>query len=148
MRKYVFSALMLILIAGCSQQKIMRTAIQTDQAPAAIGPFSQGVLVGPTLYISGQLGIDPATGKMVEGVEAQVHRSMDNLSAILQKAGFTFDDVVVTQVFLADMENFGLFNKIYAAYFKNNLPVRALVQPARIPKDGLVEIMMTAVKAN
>ncbi len=146
MGKYSFFVLLLFVMAGCSGQKFTRTAIQTDQAPAAIGPYSQAVLAGHTLYISGQLGIDPATGKMVEGIEAQTHRSLKNLDAILQKAGFTFDDVVQTQVFLADMENFSLFNQIYAAYFKKNLPARALVQPARIPRDGLVEIMMTAVK--
>jgi 2-iminobutanoate/2-iminopropanoate deaminase len=138
------------LMAGCTTAaKITRSAIQTSKAPAAIGPYSQAVLVDRTLYLAGQLGIDPVSGKIVEGgVEAQTMRAMLNLQAILNEAGFTFDDVVVTQAFLADMNDFAAFNKIYASFFTARLPARAVVQPSRLPRDGAVEIMMTAVKTN
>ncbi len=136
------------LMTGCGTgEKLTRTTIQTPNAPAAIGPYSQAVLVGRTLYLAGQLGIDPATGKMVEGgVEAQTTRAMLNLQAVLNEAGFTFDEVVVTQAFLADMNDFAAFNAIYAKFFTSQLPARAVVQPGRLPRDGAVEIMMTAVK--
>ena len=149
MRKSALLIALAAFVAGCGGAKLVRTTIQTDQAPAAIGPYSQAVQVGQTLYLAGQLGIDPATGKLEEGgVEAQTARAMQNLQAVLRQAGFTFDDVVVTQAFLADMNDFAAFNKIYAGYFKNQLPARAVVQPARLPRDGAVEIMMTAIKTN
>jgi len=149
MKKTLYLFLLLSIMAGCSNQKITRITIQTDKAPAAIGPYSQAVAVGNTLYLAGQLGMDPATGKLVAGgVEAQTTRAMENIKAVLDKAGFSFDDIVVAQIFLADMNDFAVFNKIYATYFKNNLPARAVVQPARLPRDGAVEIMMTAVKTN
>lgn len=148
MKKWSFAIITLALLQGCSQQALVRKTIQTDQAPAAIGPYSQAVQVGPTLYLAGQLGMDPATGKLVDGgIQAQTTRAMENLRAVLTAGGFTFDDVVATQAFLADMNDFAAFNKIYATYFKNNLPARAVVQPARLPRDGMVEIMMTAVKS-
>jgi 2-iminobutanoate/2-iminopropanoate deaminase len=148
MKKWLIAIISLALVLGCSQQALVRKTIQTDRAPAAIGPYSQAVQVGPTLYLAGQLGMDPGTGKLVEGgIQAQTTRAMENLAAVLTAAGFTFDDVVATQAFLADMNDFAAFNKIYATYFKNNLPARAVVQPARLPRDGMVEIMMTAVKS-
>ncbi len=148
MKKWLIAISALAILLGCSRQALVRRTIQTDKAPAAIGPYSQAVQVGPTLYLAGQLGMDPATGKLVDGgIQAQTTRAMENLAAVLAAADFTFDDVVATQAFLADMNDFAAFNKVYATYFKNNLPARAVVQPARLPRDGMVEIMMTAVKS-
>jgi 2-iminobutanoate/2-iminopropanoate deaminase len=121
--------------------------IETDGAPAAIGPYSQAILAGSTLYLAGQIGLDPDTGEMVEGgIEAETRRVMENLGAVLAAAGFGFEDVVQSQVFLADLEEFAAMNAIYGEYFRESPPARATVQAARIPRDARVEIMMTAVR--
>lgn len=125
-----------------------REVIRTDGAPAAIGPYSQAVRVGDTLYLAGQIGIDPATGAMVEGgVEAEARQALDNLGAVLEAAGFSFADVVQTQVFLADLEDYGVMNAIYAERFDGTFPARAAVQVARLPRDARIEILMVAVRA-
>ena len=135
------------LLAGCQQPLLDRETISTDKAPAAIGPYSQATRVGNRLYLSGQIGIDPATGRIVEGgIEEQTHRAMKNLGAVLESAGFSFDDVVQTQVFLADLNDYTAMNSVYKAYFDETFPARAAVQVARIPRDALVEITMVAVR--
>ena len=118
--------------------------IQTDQAPAAIGPYSQAVRAGDFLYCSGQLGLEPATGNLAEGVEAQTRQSLANLEAILASEGLGFGDVVKTTIFLADMADFGLVNGIYAGCFKGDCPARSTVQVAGLPKGGRVEIEAVA----
>lgn len=135
-----------ILICGCGSQPVDREIIQTDRAPAAIGPYSQAVRVGNTLYVAGQIGIDPSTGNLVEGIEQQTHQVLKNIQAILEAAGFSINDVVQSQVFLADLSHYPAMNEIYASYFKEKPPARAAVQVARLPRDALVEIMVTAVK--
>ena len=125
-----------------------RRVIETDGAPAAIGPYSQAILVGNTLYLAGQLGMDPGTGELVEGgIEAETRQVMENLGAVLVAAGFDFQDVVQSQVFLADLDEFAAMNAIYGEYFREAPPARATIQAARIPRDARVEIMMTAVRA-
>jgi 2-iminobutanoate/2-iminopropanoate deaminase len=124
-----------------------REIIATSVAPAAIGPYSQAVRVGGTLYLSGQIGIDPATGEMVAGgVVPETRQVLVNARAVLAAAGYAPSDVVQAIVFLADMDDYGLVNEIYAEFFPEEAPARAAVQVARLPKDARVEIMMTAVK--
>ena len=123
-----------------------KRVISTDKAPKAIGPYSQAIQVNNTLYLAGQIALDPLTGKMVEDkIDIQTHRVMSNLESVLSEAGFSFDDVVQTQVFLSDLNYYKPMNEIYAEYFSNKPPARAVVQ-AVLPRDALVEIMMVAQK--
>jgi len=120
--------------------------ISTPKAPAAIGPYSQAVRVGAALYTSGQLGLDPATGSLPEGVEAQTRQSLSNIGAILDAAGYAVTDVVKTTVFIRSMDDFACVNAVYSAFFGDHKPARSCVEVARLPKDGLVEIEVVAVK--
>ncbi len=122
-----------------------RTSISTKKAPAAIGPYVQAVRAGNMLYTSGQLGIDPTTGELGQGVEGQTRLSMQNLGAILKKAGADYGNIVKTTIFLQDMGDFALVNEIYASYFQGEAPARSTVQVAGLPKGGLVEIEAVAV---
>ncbi len=125
-----------------------RKVILTDTAPAAIGPYSQALLAGNTLYLSGQLGIDPATGKLVEGGTAvQAQQALENVMAILMKANMSMRDVVQVQVFLADIADFKAVNEVYKTYFKEPYPARAAIQAGALPAGGLVEILVTAQKS-
>lgn len=123
-----------------------KTAIVTDKAPAAIGPYSAATQVGNTVYVSGQLPADPATGAFPEGIAAQTRQSLMNLKAILEAAGMTMNDVVKTTVLLSDIANFGEMNKVYAEFFEAPFPARAAFQVAALPKAALVEIEATAAK--
>ena len=114
--------------------------IATTDAPGAVGPYVQAVKVNGMVYCSGQLGIDPAFGKLPEGVEAQAHRSMKNLGAVLEEAGSDFSKVVKTTIFLADMDDFAKVNEIYKSYFGETYPARSCVQVAKLPLGGLVEV--------
>ena len=120
--------------------------IHTDYAPAAVGPYSQAALVGNLLITSGQLGLDPATGILPEGVEAQTKQSLENIGAILAEAGFALTDVVKTTVFIRNMDDFGRVNGIYAAFFGDHKPARSCVEVSALPKNGLVEIEVIASK--
>jgi 2-iminobutanoate/2-iminopropanoate deaminase len=123
----------------------VRQAVSTDAAPGAIGPYSQAVRAGDLLFVSGQVAIDPATGRVVEGdVAAETHQVMRNLGAILAAAGASFDHVVRATVFLADMNDFGAMNEVYGSYLSSPAPARATVQVARLPKDARVEIDLVA----
>ena len=114
-------------------------------APAAVGPYCHAKLCGNTLYCSGQLGLDPITGALAQGVEAQAVQALDNLGAVLRAAGMDYCDVAKTTVFLSDMGNFAAVNEIYARYFPGEPPARSCVQ-AVLPKGGLVEVEAVAVK--
>ena len=122
-----------------------RKAISTRNAPAALGPYAQAVKAGKLLYTSGQLGLDPQTGDLAEGVENQARRAMDNLEAVLKEAGAGFEHVVKTTIFLKDMGSFQQVNEIYGSYFKDSVPARSTVEVAGLPKGGLVEIEAVAV---
>jgi 2-iminobutanoate/2-iminopropanoate deaminase len=131
--------------AGTFGHELMREGITTTEAPAAIGPYSQAVKAGNLLFLSGQIPLDPKTGNLVEGgIEAQTRQVFANIGAILKAAGASFDNVVSASVFLADMNQFGKVNEIYATYFSSPAPARATVQVARLPKDCLVEIQVVA----
>jgi 2-iminobutanoate/2-iminopropanoate deaminase len=146
MRNPAVPCVLLAALAACTTFPD-REAISTAAAPAAIGPYAQAVRVGRTVYLSGQLGLDPATGKLVAGgVEAETRQALVNCRAILAAAGLTLADVVQAQVFLADMNDYQAVNAIYAEHFPAAPPARAAVQVARLPRDGRVEILLTAVR--
>ena len=136
-----------LVFSACTDGGGNREVISTLDAPAAIGPYSQGIRVGNTLYLAGQIALDPVTGKLVAGdIESQTHRVLKNLGAVLKAAGFHYSDVVQVQAFLEDLIDYNSMNDIYATYFNESKPARAVVEAARIPRDALVEIMMVAVK--
>ena len=118
--------------------------VSKTNAPAALGPYSQAQVVGSMVYTSGQLGIDPATGALLEGVEAQAHQAFKNLAAVLKAAGSDMSKVVKTTVFIKNMDDFGAVNAVYAQYFTEPFPARSCVEVARLPKDGLVECEVIA----
>ena len=120
--------------------------IHTDKAPAAVGPYSQAIRIGNALFTSGQLGLIPETGVLPEGVEVQAEQSLKNIEAILTAAGFQKTNVVKTTVFIKDMNDFGTVNRIYTGFFGDHKPARSCVEVARLPKDGLVEIEVIAIK--
>lgn len=122
----------------------MKQIISTDHAPAAIGPYSQAINLNGTLYVSGQIPVNPATGTMPVGIDAQTRQVLQNIGAILDAAGFTFNDVVKTTVLLADMADFAAMNAVYAEYFTQDKPARVCFQAAALPKGALVEIDATA----
>jgi 2-iminobutanoate/2-iminopropanoate deaminase len=123
----------------------VREAVSTALAPKAIGPYSQGIKAGSLLFVSGQVPLDPATGQIVGGdIAAQTHRVFQNIGEILKAGGASFDQVVRTTVFLADMDDFAAMNEVYATYFTSPAPARATVQVSRLPKDARVEIDVIA----
>ena len=124
-----------------------RKAVATDAAPAAIGPYSQAVEVDGFLFCSGSLGMDPASGQLLEGIEAQTERALVNLEAMLAAAGLSADDVVKTTVFLSDLGNFAAMNGIYAAHFSQPAPARSTVQVAALPRNAMVEIEAVAKRS-
>lgn len=124
-----------------------RMAIVTPEAPAAIGPYSQAIMVGNTLYCSGQIALDPATGSLVsENIQAETRQALKNLGAILRAAGMDYSDVVQATVFLFDLNDYKIVNEVYAEFFKEQPPARAAVQVARLPRDARLEIACIAVK--
>ena len=125
----------------------MKLAISTMNAPAAIGPYSQAIQTGNLLFLSGQLGIDPTTGDFVPGtVSEQTEQVFKNIRAVLAEAGLTLDHVVKTTVFLADMADFAAMNAVYNTYFTQPYPARSTIAAKALPKNGLVEIELIAVK--
>jgi reactive intermediate/imine deaminase len=116
-----------------------KTVIQTPDAPAAIGTYSQAVRVDQTVYLSGQIGLDPNTMQMVDGIEAQIHRVFQNLRAVADAAGGSLDDVVKLNIFLTDLAHFAKVNEIMATYFHQPYPARAAVGVAALPRNALVE---------
>ncbi len=116
-----------------------RQIIQTDQAPQAIGTYSQAVRVGDTVYLSGQIGLDPQRMEMVEGIEAQIHRVFQNLSAVCEAAGGSLSDIVKLNVFLTDLSHFAMVSEIMAGYFTAPYPARAAVGVKELPRAALVE---------
>ena len=125
----------------------MKNPIATKNAPAAIGPYSQGVDAGSIVFVSGQLPVDPSTGAFAEGgIAEQTRQSLTNIQAILAEAGLTMDNVVKTTVFLKDMNDFAAMNEVYATFFPSNPPARSAVQVGKLPRDAMVEIEAIAVR--
>lgn len=125
----------------------MKKQIATDKAPAALGPYSQAIMAGDTLYASGQVPIDPTTGDLAgDTIEVQAKQVFENLTQVLAAAGMDFGNVVKTTVFLTDLANFATVNEIYASYFVQPYPARSCVQIAALPKGSLLEVELVAVK--
>ena len=121
--------------------------IQTDKAPAAVGPYSQGVRVDELVFTSGQLSFIPATGELIcDDIQKATRQALDNVKAVLEAGGATLETVIKVTIFVKDMENFSLINEVYTEYFKDHKPARSLVEVARLPKDGVIEIEAIAVK--
>lgn len=124
----------------------MKTVVNTDKAPGAIGPYSQGIRAGGFLFVSGQMPVNPLNNTVVEGgIEEQALQVLENIKAILSSEGLTMNHVVKTTVFLKDLEDFQVVNSIYGQYFKEQAPARACVQVVKLPKDVMVEIEAIAV---
>jgi len=119
---------------------VTKQAVQTPDAPQAIGTYSQAIRAGSTVYLSGQIGLDPATMQMVEGIDAQVHRVFQNLRAVAAAAGANLDDAVKLTVFLTDLAYFARLNEIMSQYFTQPYPARSAVGVSQLPRDALVEI--------
>ncbi|MFP7170112.1 RidA family protein [Terribacillus sp. 7520-G] len=125
----------------------MRNIIQTDKAPQAIGPYSQAVETAGTVYISGQIPLDPATGEMADSIEEQTDQVMKNLSAILEEANLSFDQVVKTTIFLTSLDDFAAVNEVYGRHLSEPYPARATVEVSKLPKGAKVEIEAIAVRS-
>lgn len=121
-------------------------SVMTHRAPAALGPYSQAIMKNNTLFVSGQLGIDPNSGTMPAGFEDQANLVFANIKAILEAAGMGLTHIVKVSVFLKDMDNFGALNEIYSRHFSAPYPAREAIQVARLPKDGLIEISVIAMR--
>ncbi len=122
-----------------------RSIISTPNAPAAIGPYSQAVKVGNQVFLSGQIGLDPVSMQMAEGIEAQAVRVFDNLKAVTEAAGASFADVVKINIYVTDLSNFGVVNEVMMRYFAEPYPARATVGVRELPRDALVEADLTLV---
>lgn len=123
----------------------MLKVLHTTKAPAAVGPYSQGMQVGNLVYVSGQLPLDPATGELISSsIEAATAQSLENCKAIIEAAGSSLNHVVKVEIFMKDMNDFVKMNEVYATYFVDHKPARAAVEVARLPKDAIIEIQMIA----
>jgi len=122
-----------------------RGVVTTEKAPKAVGPYVQGVKAHGFLFTAGQIGLDPATGKLVEGIEAQTRRVLENLKAVVEAAGSSFKQAVKTTVYLTDLSHFQVMNQIYASYFEGQSPARSTVGVAQLPLGALVEIELVAL---
>ncbi len=127
------------------QGKNMRTIISTPQAPAAVGPYSQAIKVGNTIYCSGQIGLEPTTGILLEGVTEQAHRAFNNIQAVLTEAGAQMKDVVKITIFITDMNDFAKVNEVMAEHMPTPYPARSCMQVSALPKGALVEVEAIAV---
>ena len=124
----------------------MLTKVSTTKAPAAIGPYSQAIEVNGMVFTSGVIPVNPATGEIPEGVEAQAEQAFSNMAALLQAAGTSIEAVIKTTVFIKEMNDFGKINEVYAKYFTGTFPARSCVEVARLPKDVLLEVEAIATK--
>ena len=122
-----------------------REVIQTNNAPGAIGPYSQGIAVGDFVYTSGQIPLNPSTGELVTDIKLATKQSMENVKAILESAGTSLDNVIKTSIFLKDLNDFTAVNEVYGTYFTENPPARSCVQVAKLPMDAVVEIEVIAI---
>lgn len=150
---------LVLLAAACTPQAPQQSTpqappapskevIASQDAPAAIGPYSQAIKIGDTVWLAGQISLDPVTGGLITGnIEIETRQVMANIEAVLAASGMSLSNVVQTQVYLADLNDYQKFNEVYAEYFPNNPPARAVVQVSRLPRDAKVEIMMTAHRA-
>lgn len=125
---------------------IMKKVVETKKAPGAIGPYSQGIDIGNLIFFSGQIPLNPETGEMPEGIEAQTKQALENVKGLLESQGLDFSHVVKTTVFLDNMDDFNTVNSIYAQYFVEPYPARSAVEVGRLPKGALIEVEIIACK--
>lgn len=146
--KHVLITITAVLLVGCAHKAAPRKAITSDDAPAALGPYSPGVQVGEFLFLSGQIGLNPKTGKLVEdGIKEQTKQALNNLGAVLKEAGMDYDNVVRATVYLSDMNNFQSMNSVYSGCFNSpHPPSRSTVEVRLLPKGALVEIDLIAME--
>lgn len=123
-----------------------KQVIKTDNAPEAIGPYSQGIIVGDFVYTSGQIPINPKTGIMETDIKLATKQSMENIKAILEEVGTSLENVIKTTIFLKDLNDFNVVNEVYATYFKENNPARSCVEVSKLPKDAVIEIEAIAIR--
>lgn len=136
-----------VLPTGFASDKSKKKAVETAEAPKAIGPYSQAIIADDFIFLAGQVGADPNTGKLVEGgIEAEAEQVLKNIEAVLKAANTDFDNVVKTTIFLADINDFAKVNEIYAKKFTKPFPARSTVQVAKLPRDARIEIEVTALK--
>jgi len=154
MKSIILCVSILVLAAGAAScwssnasETNVKKVIFTPDAPKPVGPYSQGIVFGATLYCAGQIGIDPNTGELVEGgIEAQTDQVIRNLGAILRAANMDYEDVVMATIFLKDLDEYSTINQVYARYFDIDPPARQAVEAGRIPKDASIEISVVAMK--
>ncbi|MBQ6320195.1 MAG: RidA family protein [Lachnospiraceae bacterium] len=120
--------------------------ITTDKAPAAIGPYSQAIEAGGFVFASGQIPVDPATGNIPDGIEAQAKQALTNVKNLMEASGLSMDNIVKTSVFIKDMNDFAKVNEVYASFFESDFPARSCVEVARLPKDVLIEVEVIAAR--
>ena len=146
--KHLLITIAVVLLVGCAHGTVPRKAITSDNAPAALGPYSPGVQVGEFLFLSGQIGLNPESGKLVEGgIKEQTKQVLDNLGAVLKEAGMDYENVVRATVYLSDMNNFQSMNSVYSGYFNSpHPPSRSTVEVRLLPKGALVEIDLIAME--
>lgn len=146
MRFGLLAVLLIALAIGVNAQSGGKRAVESPDAPKAIGPYSQAIIANGLIFTAGQVGADPKTGALVEGgIEAQTEQVLKNIEAVLKASGSSLDDVVKTTVFLADLNDFAKMNEVYAKRFKTPFPARSTVQVARLPRDAKIEIEAIAV---
>ncbi len=137
----------LLTLNGSAQLSNMKKVINTQNAPAPIGPYSQAIQVGNTLYVSGQIALVPKTGELIiDSIQNETQQVMQNINAILENAGYGFEHIVKTTIFLSDMDYFVKVNEVYGSYFKSDFPARETVEVSRLPKNVHVEISVIAYK--
>jgi len=142
-----FYIVVILFLALCTSLFSQKKIIESDEAPSVIGPYSQAVLVGQTLYVSGQIAINPDNGELVLcTIEDETNQVMSNIKAILKEAGFEMSDIVKTTIYLKNMKYYSEVNKVYAQYFASEYPARETVEVSGLPKDVNIEISVTAVK--
>lgn len=147
MKRSILSLLLIVMSFMVIGQGIEKQVIQSPGAPKAIGPYSQAILAGNTLYVSGQIAIDPASGQMdTINMETEVRRVMSNLGAVLEEAGMTYQHMVKATIFMTDIKNYALINSLYGEYFKDSPPAREAIQVVALPKGAHVEISCVAVR--
>lgn len=146
MRFGILAVLFVAMVSGINAQSKDKRAVESPEAPKAIGPYSHAIVANGFIFTAGQVGTDPKTGTLVEGgIEAQTEQVLKNIETVLKAAGSSLDDVVKTTVFLADLNDFTKMNEIYAKRFKTPFPARSTVQVARLPRDAKIEIEVIAV---
>lgn len=150
LRSFILIFVSMFFMLSCTKIERIpdkKKIIYTDNAPASVGVYSQAVQIGNTIYLSGQIGLVPETNELAgDDLESQTHQTLNNIEAVLEAAGFNMSDVVKTQVFLDNMDDYQAFNEIYITYFPIDPPARAVVEVSRIPLDAKVEIMVEAYK--